>query len=132
MVRGSVVAPQRATRVEGDLTPGVDAWGAVGALGACVLPRFGDVDLGGCGAVEAGWLDIAGTGLLTRNRSDAAHAALEVLGRALVRAGPLVLGVEGGVAIGLTVQRFVYSAGADIELFRSSPVTFRAALSGRP
>ncbi len=129
MVRVSVVAPQHATRVAGDLTPGVDVWGAVGALGACVLPRVGDVDLGGCGAVEGGWLDVAGTGLLTRNRSDAAHAALEVLGLALFRAGPLVLGVEAGVAIGLTVQRFVYSAGGEFELFRSSPVTFRAALS---
>lgn len=131
LVRASVVVPQTSW-AEGDprsTAPSAEVWGATGAAGACVQPALGPIEFGGCLALEGGWLSVQGGGLDTPRASDAGHLALQATARFLAPVGDaLVLGLEVGASVLFLRQRFVYTQGAEIVFFESSPVTFGAAL----
>jgi hypothetical protein len=95
------------------------------------MARVDVVGLGGCAALEGGWLRVIGNGFDVSLTTDAPHlAALALVELALPLAGPLEARVEIGASVPILVQRIV-ALGGETErvLHLSSPVTLRAGLA---
>jgi hypothetical protein len=125
-LRGGLLSPNRS----GD-TRTVDIVGARLAAGACARATLEGVGLGGCAALEAGWLRVIGTGFDVSLTTDAPHvAALALAELALPLAGPLEARIEVGASVPIVGQRIVSLSGGEEQMLHTSyPVTLRAGVA---
>jgi hypothetical protein len=125
-LRGALLAPNRS----GDPRT-VDIVGARFSAGACARATLEGIGLGGCAALEAGWLRIIGNGFDVSLATDAPHlAALALVELALPIAGPLDARIELGASVPFLTQRIVALSGVEERVLHvSSPVTLRAGVA---